>query len=1050
MGYHMRRFLVCLFIPLLLLAIPVMAQSTWSQEWLGSFGSAEIEVQDYVTIGSCTPTIADNRINGCTPANNTSVGLNFRIPFAECEITRVVADIAWNRTRTGNPGAFELTTLRVGPSTAATKTINANGSGTATLDSGTISVIADEISLNGAVRNNNSGDGSYYRVTRVVLYGTGSNPFENDDCGVEASFTADPTSGNLPLEVEFTNTSVGTISSYAWDFGDGNTSAAENPTHTYTEAGIYEVELTVTGPGGSDVATETITVYDGGGGGLLTRPLAEEDEHPQWGIYDMAYVNSLEEDINSDFPFTVYSFSNSPNADIAAVAPGLVIEVTPYNQLDCPVVFQLLGSTFHRCTVTIPQVITQETFSYIFVWEMINVSRVVIQDESDSTRRYTYYLANATVQVGDEVVAGCVIGETIQLKNPNPIEISSLTLGGALSLSGPNVGIDASITLDIRSLLVEAGVSIMWVTEGVSLERLYPDLQLQPDNSNCADQTLAACINEDSDLSNLATWALDGGVNPLEGGGVSIPPGAGLHQYNLMIDTEVTYTLNVQARAVAGEDLDADPATLAMMVGNTGEAKELSSSWANYSFTPDPEDIEPDGNITAIHLYNYSQMSGIQVRYVCLVPNTVSVEPGQCYFSNHEFDADGTGWIVGSGVTFASGQAYMGELETLMQEVTLLPDDEVTPHTYTIRAQVRLIANPSYTGQVGKEVELEFAYPVGGGYITLGIIDSSLVTTEGLNPYDGTVNVEYPYILSEEFEVSEETTDNFAFRVDVTDGDNYLTGLRIDWFCIEPGGDGTFPGNPGGGFKPPFITMCAVVPLPLDATIPSWTYYHWKNLERFFKCDLMVLLNKWFNVFYDFQRTTRHVMRWWIALVQYIGRWATSLLWWMDGHFRNMAVGQVTTIYDGGGGPSIWDVLLALVNNIFAPLVGLIGQLVGLFVGIVTQVVNLLLTLVTAIIGLVLSFLLQAFGLLSLAQQLLVSIISAYNNATPITIPGMPDCSDPKSSAICVGVWVMDNTVFSGTGAAIIPILVGILSIHLILWVVGELKRVVVELGQTT
>ncbi|MBZ0282088.1 MAG: PKD domain-containing protein [Anaerolineae bacterium] len=1047
----MKRLLLCLFIPLLLLAIPAHAQTPWSQEWLGAFGSAEIEILPFVsTIGECNASITGGLIEGCTPGTGTGVGVVFRIPFPTCEITRVVVDIAWNRTR-GPAGSFENTRIRVGASTVVISAINALGSGTRTLDSGTISLTADEISFDGLVRNNHAEDGSYYRVTRIVLYGTGTNPFTEGNCGAEASFIADPTSGNVPLEVEFTNTSVGTITGYSWDFGDGNTSTAENPTNTYTEPGVYDVELTITGPGGSDVATETITVYDGAGGGLLTRPLAEEDEHPQWGMYDMAYVNSLEDDINSDYPFTVHSFSNIANADIAAVAPGLVIEVSPYNQLDCPVAFQILGSTFHRCTVTIPQVITQETFSYIFVWEMLNVSRVVIQDESDSTRRYTYYLANAKVTVGDEVVAGCIIGETIQLKNPNPIEITSLTLGGALSASGPNVGIDASISLDIRSLLVEAGVSIMWVTEGASIESLYPDLQLQPDGSNCASQTLAACINEDSDLSNLATWALDGGVTPLDGGGVSIPPGAGLHQYDLMIDTEVTYTLNVQARAVAGEDLDADPATLAMMVGNTGEAKELSSSWANYSFTPDPEDIEPDGNITAIHLYNYSQMSGIQVRYVCLVPNTVSVEPGQCYFINHEFDADGTGWIVGSGVTFASGQAYMGELETLMQEVTLLPDDEETPHTYTIRAQVRLIANPSYTGQVGKSVLLEFAYPVGEGYVTLGTIDSALVTTEGLNPYDGTVNVEYPYILSEEFEVSEETTDNFAFRVDVTDGDNYLTGLRIDWFCIEPGGDGTFPGNPGGGFKPPFITMCAVVPLPLDNSVPSWTYYHWKNLERFFKCDLMVLLNKWFNVFYDFQRTTRHVMRWWIALVQYIGRWATSLLWWMDGHFRNMAVGQVTTIYEGGGGPSIWDVLLALVNNIFAPLVGFMGQLVTLFVGIITQVFNLLLTLVVGIVGLVLAFIVQAFGLLALAQQLLIALIGAYGSAAPIAIEGLPSCiNDPRSSPLCVGIWVLDNTIFSQEGAIIIPIFVAVLSIHLILWVVTELRRTVMELGQVS
>jgi len=70
-----------------------------------------------------------------------------------------------------------------------------------------------------------------------------------------ASFTASPTSGIAPLQVQFTSTSTG-ATSYAWDFGDGNTSTDENPIHTYNEPGLYTVKLTVTGPGGSHTATE--------------------------------------------------------------------------------------------------------------------------------------------------------------------------------------------------------------------------------------------------------------------------------------------------------------------------------------------------------------------------------------------------------------------------------------------------------------------------------------------------------------------------------------------------------------------------------------------------------------------------------------------------------------------------------------------------------------------------------------------------------------------------------------------------------------------------
>jgi PKD repeat protein len=65
-----------------------------------------------------------------------------------------------------------------------------------------------------------------------------------------AGFSGTPTSGNAPLTVAFTDQSTGTISSRSWEFGDGGTSTAQNPSHTYTTEGTYNVSLTVTGPGG--------------------------------------------------------------------------------------------------------------------------------------------------------------------------------------------------------------------------------------------------------------------------------------------------------------------------------------------------------------------------------------------------------------------------------------------------------------------------------------------------------------------------------------------------------------------------------------------------------------------------------------------------------------------------------------------------------------------------------------------------------------------------------------------------------------------------------
>ena len=72
----------------------------------------------------------------------------------------------------------------------------------------------------------------------------------------ESDFSASPTIGHVPLDVDFTDDSSGVITSRSWSFGDGGTSTEANPRHTYAVVGSYTVSLTVTGPGGSDTETE--------------------------------------------------------------------------------------------------------------------------------------------------------------------------------------------------------------------------------------------------------------------------------------------------------------------------------------------------------------------------------------------------------------------------------------------------------------------------------------------------------------------------------------------------------------------------------------------------------------------------------------------------------------------------------------------------------------------------------------------------------------------------------------------------------------------------
>lgn len=77
-------------------------------------------------------------------------------------------------------------------------------------------------------------------------------------------FDATPTEVCVGEVVQFNDlsSSSGTITSWTWDFGDGNTSADQNPTHTYANSGDYTVILTAEDGGGAqaEVKVDYITV----------------------------------------------------------------------------------------------------------------------------------------------------------------------------------------------------------------------------------------------------------------------------------------------------------------------------------------------------------------------------------------------------------------------------------------------------------------------------------------------------------------------------------------------------------------------------------------------------------------------------------------------------------------------------------------------------------------------------------------------------------------------------------------------------------------------
>lgn len=799
----------------------------------------------------------------------------------------------------------------------------------------------------------------------------------------------------------------------------------------------------------------------GGGGGLpgtLTFPLATVDEY-EWGIYDLASVIAADSSVESDYPDTVYSFSNDPNAKVSAVAAGTVTDVVQYTGADCGGAF----ASFGYCTVLIPEHISGDTYNYVFRLETIGASLVTVEDDTDSTITYVYLVADVAVQPGDNVVAGCIIGKTVQIKRVGSFDIArafpSLLTGSDASLSESagintrvNVGAAPDLTSNVKSIDLSAGVTTVTAKEDGTPIQLLPNLSEQPDFTDCLESSLTNCTVTNPQLKSRADGTIDGWygqqITPLtDNRGVSMAFGGQMSQVVVVSPTE-SYTFSVLARLAPGNlgtwhiNLKANAQT---------EVKEVGSG--NYQLLT--WELAPLG-VSAVNLAvdNNIRDPGwdifppeIEVKYICLAPSSATITPGACLFGNYNFDGDGQGWLSSGSVTFSNGQAIVGDSSSITApSIKLLTNTDSSSHVYHITALVRLNANSSYTGQSGKSVELQYKYPTSGSYVSLGEIDSVLVESEGRNTYDGNVNIEHVYTLEGDLTISTDTNSNFEFHVVVTDGDNYLKGLRIDSLCVTPStDDGSYPGQSGGGFDPPVIPKCGVVPIPIDNNVSSWTFYHWKNLERFFDCTLMIKINQIAQTTYEAWRTTRLFLRWVIVSVNRTGDWLTTAFWWLNGSFRNVAVGQVTTIYAGSGQCSdIFCVLSTLINQVLSPIINLLTSVLG-------QAATLLFSTLTALLSLIVGIISQLFGILSTAQGLLTSLVTAYNTATPASVPGLPTCGvDPQSSPFCMGVWILDNTIFSGTGAAIIPALVAVFSIHMIIWIVAEIKQTVVAIGASS
>jgi PKD repeat protein len=156
-------------------------------------------------------------------------------------------------------------------------------------------------------------------------------------------------SGCAPLNIVINNTSLNTNTpgtTYKWDFGDGSTSTAKNPTYTYFDPGTFHIELIVTGPGGTSSKSQVIDAYPSPKAYFELSPaivfvndekvrffnLTQGGDSYLWefGDGDTSKVKEpfhryMEEGV---FDVTLWAYSNNGCSDKFLLSPGVTVETS--------------------------------------------------------------------------------------------------------------------------------------------------------------------------------------------------------------------------------------------------------------------------------------------------------------------------------------------------------------------------------------------------------------------------------------------------------------------------------------------------------------------------------------------------------------------------------------------------------------------------------------------------------------------------------------------------------------------------------------------------
>jgi PKD repeat protein len=180
----------------------------------------------------------------------------------------------------------------------------------------------------------------FFSITETPIIQLNFNP----PCNNNSSFTTIDNGNN---NYSFTNTSTGNVTSYLWDFGDGNTSTLANPSHTYLNDSTYTICLTV-----NDGNSCTSTYCDS----LIICGITSSFNYIDNGNGNYTFNNTSTGNISTTFwNFGDGTTSNSSNSNHTFLANGtFVVQLISFDSNSLCIDYEIVTLQITGVTAPVP------------------------------------------------------------------------------------------------------------------------------------------------------------------------------------------------------------------------------------------------------------------------------------------------------------------------------------------------------------------------------------------------------------------------------------------------------------------------------------------------------------------------------------------------------------------------------------------------------------------------------------------------------------------------------------------------------------------------